>query len=380
VSATRPKRRIWVLQLIFALAAPCVQAQPQATSPPKNVQIKLEEYGWQRLPPPTRHEAWPTEADLLRLDSKGRVLIGYPVREREELATRGNPTLALHVIRFTPEGKLDLSISLPTNSWSNNALYLDAEDHILVRANEALQMLTVDDQTPTQQRTWKVLAPCPSGMHGLQCRVGQPRTRRTLTVARCLSPDPVFPAHCFEFAETVFDTSSSEPQVVKTCTDGQKGGCYPRQELPELPLDVHVSAVLNDDLFVITAHKKRWEVGVVTGDGDTKFRLPLPKHDEPAANITYVKGDASGDRFAFVIDTWRGDNAFLDIGGHLAARRVVVYRSETGAQLTSLSVYPPVPHYGVALGIVPGFAIALSPDGHVLAVLSEGVLTIAKVD
>jgi hypothetical protein len=140
-----------------------------------------------------------------------------------------------------------------------------------------------------------------------------------------------------------------------------------------------VSAVLNDDLFVVDGRKKRWEIGVVNSDGGTRFLLPLPKHDSPALNITYVRGDATGDRFAFVVDTLRGGNAALDIGGHLAARRIVVYRSDSGAQVASLDIYPPVPHYGVKLGIVPGFAFDLSPDGHVLAVLSEGILRITKI-
>jgi hypothetical protein len=58
----------------------------------------------------------------------------------------------------------------------------------------------------------------------------------------------------------------------------------------------------------------------------------------------------------------------------------VVYSSDSGAELSNLSIYPPVPHYGVALAIVPGFAFDLSPDGHTLAVLSEGILTIAKIN
>src|ERR1700722_467785 len=103
--------RISVFRLVFALAVLCVHAQSQAVNPTRMIQIKLEQYGWQRLPPPARREAWPTEARLMRVDSKGRVLIGYPLREGTELATRGNPKLSFHIIRFMPEGKLDLSVS-----------------------------------------------------------------------------------------------------------------------------------------------------------------------------------------------------------------------------------------------------------------------------
>jgi hypothetical protein len=331
----------------------------------------------------------------MKVDSKGRVVVGYTARQDTELATRGNPRLSFHILRFTPEGNLNLSVSLPTDNLPDNAVFLDAQDHILVVANETLQMLTGDDQTPTQQRTWKPLTSC--SWSSQSCRIVQSPTRRRLFVITCLGPN----SKCTEPASTAYDTSLPEPQVAKTCvwrgggtTDkfgyrwGWDRGYFTRRyplcdsDRPEeLPLHDPVGDVLSDDLFVAAGvKKKRWEIGAVTENGDAKFRLTLPKHDMPALGIKYVKGDASGDRFAIVIDTLRGGNAALDIGGHLTARRVVVYNSESGAQLTSLIVYPPVPHYGVVLGIVPGFAFDLSPDGHVLAVLSEGVITIARVE
>ena len=392
---TQPRRRVWLVQPALLLAALCVQAWSQPPNPSNVIQIKLGQYGWQRLPPPVRQEAWPTLERLMKVDSKGRVVVGYTTREDTELATRGNPRLSFHILRFTPEGKLNLSVSLPTDNLPDNAVFLDAQDHILVVANETLQMLTGDDQTPIQQRTWKPLTSC--SWPSQSCRIVQSTTRRRLFVITCVGPNP----KCAEPASTAYDTSLPEPQVVKTCvwrgggtTDkfgyrwGWDRGYFTRRyplcdsDRPEeLPLHDQVGDVLSDDLFVAAGvKKKRWEIGTVTANGDTKFRLVLPKHDMPALGIKYVKGDAAGNRFAILIDTLQGGSSALDIGGHLAARRVVVYDSDFGTQLTSLSVYPPVPHYGVALGIVPGFTFDLSPDGHVLAVLSEGVITIAKVE
>ncbi len=394
-SLRRP-RRLWFIQpALLAVSVLCVQAWPQAAKPPNVLQIKLEQYGWQRLPAPARNEAWPTVKQLMRVDSKGRVLVGYTAREDTELATRGSPKLWFHILRFTPEGKLDLSVLLPTDDLPDNGVFLDAQDHIFVVANEMLAFLSGDDQTPTQQRKWKLLTSC--SWSSQSCRIVQSTTRRRLFVIRCLGSHP----NCEKPASTAYDTSLPEPQIEKTCvwrgggtTDnfgylsGWDRGYFTRRyplcnaDRPqELPLHDRVVDVLGDDLFVAAGVKKeRWEIGAVTAEGDAKFRLILPKHDTPALNTGYVKGNAEGDRFAVVVDTLRGSNAALDIGGHLAARRVVVYNSDSGAQLTSLSVYPPVPHYGVALGIVPGFTFDLSPDGHVLAVLSEGVITIVKVE
>src|SRR6266536_2823623 len=82
---------------------------------------------------PTRVLA--TEAKLMRVDSTGRVLVGYPAREGNELAIRGNPRLLFHILRFTSDGKLDLSVSLPTDNIPHNAIFLDAHDHLLVVAD-----------------------------------------------------------------------------------------------------------------------------------------------------------------------------------------------------------------------------------------------------
>jgi hypothetical protein len=153
--------RIAILSaVLLVLASADVVAQSRPPTLPKATNVDLRQYGWRRLPPPVRHEAWPTEAQLMRVDSKGRVVIGYPAREGNDLAMRGNPKLLFHILRFTREGKLDLSASLPTDSFAHNAVLLDALDDIFAVANGMLQVLAGDDQKPGERRTWKELTSC----------------------------------------------------------------------------------------------------------------------------------------------------------------------------------------------------------------------------
>lgn len=275
-SYTGSRRRVWTLQLVFVVSVLWAQGQPQVPDPSRIIQINLELYGWQRLQGPARHESWPTEAQLMRVDSRGRVLIGYTAHEDTGLATRGNPRLSFHILRFTPEGKQDLSLSLPTDNLPDNAVFLDANDHIFVVANEMLQMLAGDDQTPSQQRTWKPLTSCSRASE--YCKITQSPTRSRLFAIRCLGP--VQRKLCENPTATAYDTSSSEAKVIKDCVSGRGtatdrfrylpgwDGVYFIRRYPlchsdasqELPLGGLLGAILNDDLFVVHRlnKRKRW--------------------------------------------------------------------------------------------------------------------------
>jgi hypothetical protein len=103
-------------------------------------------------------------------------------------------------------------------------------------------------------------------------------------------------------------------------------------------------------------------------DGQLKFHREMPKHDTVAPY--WAVSDEWGDRFAFSVQTWRGGSGFLDISGKMVARRIVVY-TDTGQELATVPVNP---------GYRRGFDFSLSPDGHRLAILDEGVLTVADLN
>jgi hypothetical protein len=137
-----------------------------------------------------------------------------------------------------------------------------------------------------------------------------------------------------------------------------------------------VRALSDDALLLLGTGKERRGVELVAPDGQVKFRQEMPKHDVVDGNRTST--DERGDRFAFVVQTWRGGSGFLDIGGKMVAFRAVVY-SETGQQLAVVSLNPHLANVSLNPYYNRQFDFSLSPEGHRLAILDEGVVTVVDM-
>ena len=376
----------WISSFFVAiLLAPCQQSIAQTAA---NVtQLKLENFGWQPHPPIVVREAWSGHSGpLVSIDHKGRVLVGFTVRGNPGLATREHPPLSFHILRFTPEGKVDLSLALPTISWFTNGFYLGPNDQIFARANDVLQEMLEEDGTRKEGTAWRFVASCPK-----TCGIGQSRNRRFLSVSVFIEHNSWGLSN-----DTILDASSSPPHVVQNCpraiawvsdkfayTVGKDHSlrrspvCEPEQSV-ELPVDIEGASVhvLNDGLFlllgigVMRGFAPRRGIELVTPDGQVKFRQEMPKQDMV---MEEAKIDERGDRFAFIVDTWRGGSRFLDIGGKRVARRIVVY-TDTGQQLATVPVNPAhEPEAG------PDFDFSMSPDGHRLAIVDADTVTIVDL-
>ncbi|MGB8523464.1 MAG: hypothetical protein WCD43_10900, partial [Candidatus Acidiferrales bacterium] len=318
----------WPLLVVIVYACSYVYAHPQAA---KITKIKLEDYGWQ--PVHERPQFGHTFRPNLQMDHEGRVLVGFTVRESDAPATRSHPERSFHIVRFTAEGKLDLSVALPTNSWDKNGLYLGSEDQILARANDRLQLFS-EDRGQGQSGFWQLLAPCPE-----TCFISQSFSRRTLILGVEL---PVGGRD--HFAYTILDASSSPPGVVRTCSqitslqitdkfayrthydrDDDFMVRFPfcdvdnPEELPMLGRRPW-GYILNDDIFLrivffnLHGAVKAELVGV---DGRIKFSKEMPTHDSIDPNK--IATDDGYDRFSFMVNTEHGARPSLDIGGHLIA-------------------------------------------------------------
>jgi hypothetical protein len=263
---------------------------------------------------------------------------------------------------------------------------LGANDQIFARANSTLQVLSEGQEAGKEGAVWRTLGSCPGA-----CYIKQSFSRRMLILITSVGTDHA--------TYTILDASSSPPRVVQTCSRtafyGQRitdkfaywtesGGREPlARRFPfcdmdhpqELPLvEGGTPFALNDDTFLSLGVDVKASVGIVVvhrADGRVLFRHELPKHDMPLHHgAAWVTADERGDRFAFIVDTWRGGSRFFDISGKLVASRILVY-TETGQELVSVPVSS-ISHRD--------FDFSLSPDGLRLAILDKDVVTVVDLN
>jgi hypothetical protein len=371
-------RCVWILVLIVWMG----QLVPALSQTEGVVTLNLKAYGWE---PPGRREV---DSPSIAVDHQGRVIVGFTVRERTGLVTRNQPSLGFRIVRFSPDGKVDLSLSLPTNEAGRTGIYLSDTDQIVAIANGRLQLLQIDHEDP-RQGVWKIIAPCP-----LRCGVVQSVTRRTmllytldsdppLTLVR-FSPQPEL-RRCGKARQFIGSTEDMMQNYPRSITDesayfhgssGVEDYAYrwplcDYEHRVEMPLHIR-QGVLNDGVFIASeydARKNQGELKVIQSDGRVKFRADLVKH-ETAISRPPVRGSEHGYRIAVDIATRRGGNQALDISSHITARRIAVYDIEAGKEVASI---PANLKHGYH------FEFDLSPDGHRLAVLEDDMVRVVDI-
>jgi hypothetical protein len=358
----------------------------------KTSNIKLEEYGWQHHPlwqPSQRKEWHDTPGQLIAVDSRGRVLVGFASRQDNDLATRDHPGLSFHILRFTPDGKVDISLVLPTDDYFTNGIYLGANDQILARANGALSVYD-GNGIADQNSGWRFLAACQR-----DCYIGRSYSGRTLLLRTSVKPFSLE-----NLTYTIFDLSLSPPNVRRACAQMADYGiritdkfeyqykvedrsprtlrfplCDPNHPQEASLGWLGIMIPISDDNFLSLEPGSRGSLSrirLIGSDGRNKFINNLPKSDDPVGYLggAWLTADERGDRFALMISTFRGGSRFFDISSKLAACRVVVYTSE-GRLVASIPVHT---------NYQGDFDFALSPDGHRLAILESGLLTVAELE
>ena len=281
--------------------------------------FSLGDYGWQ---PPDRLDH---SGPLIAIDHEGRVVVGFTVRQRVGLVTREAPSLDFRILRFTPDGKLDLSLALPTNAKGLTGIYLSSSDEIIARANGSLQLLQADGSS-AKGDAWKRLVEC-----NQQCSVEQSVTRRTLhlyspgsdppsmliRVSQDPSQEPC--GKTDKLIESADDRIQNYPQTITDAFayfslhgEAYRWPLCRYADRAKLPMRIEARWIaLSDVLFLVNTSTIRngrtdWQIKVVSSDGGVKFQSRLAK-DELALDYPPIRSSERGDRIA------------VDIGGN--ARR-----------------------------------------------------------
>lgn len=338
------------------------------------VVLNLKNYGWQE---PTQVQHQNINKPTIAVDHRGRVIAGFTIRERMGLVTRSEPSLTFHILRFSQDGKVDLSESLPTNATARTGVYLSDRDQIIARANDKLQMLQMG-QTPGEA-IWSTVAACP-----LHCYIEQSSTRRTLVLYRDTADVPLTVIHlgphpiveqCSE--ETFTDAGDKIKYYPQSVTD-QFAYFTVDRDTYRWPICDYKSRValtvrlwgryqvLNDSLFAIgtTNGKDHFDrrLKIMSSDGRVDFEPSMRKHE---SWVSLRSGERSN-VIAVAIFMWKGHNRILDISGSVTVGRVTVYDIQAATELASVPVAPKS----------PSLDFDLSPDGRQLAIMENGIVTL----
>jgi hypothetical protein len=358
-----------VASIVLFLATHVIAQQSDA--------LKLEAYGWQ---PPDRLDH---SGPLIAIDHKGRIVVGFTGRQRAGLVTRDAPSLDFHILRFTPDGKIDLSLALPTKAEGLTGIYLSNTDEIIARANESLQLLQANDSS-AEGHAWKRLAECKQ-----QCFIEESVTRRTLHLYTPGSDPPstlIRVSHdpskepCGKTEKLIESTDDQIQNYPQTITDAfayfaLDGEAYRwplcrYEDRVELSMRIDARWIaLSDALFLLNTSTTRkghtdWKIKVIASDGRVKFQ-PTLADGEWALDRPPIRSSERGDRVAVDIITTRGGIPTLDIGSHATARRIAVYDIEAGREVASVPI---------SVNYKYQFEFDLSPDGHRLAILRDGTI------
>ncbi len=320
------------------------------------------------------------------MDNASCVLVGFTALARTGLVTRNQASLDFRILRFSPNGKLELSLSLPTQAETTNGIYLSDTGVIIAKANDSLQYLQ-DDDGNFDKGVWKTL--CTGG-----CGVSQSPTRHTL-VFHTKNADPPLTfvrfspqiqlQQCGKARQPVESDDDRIQNYTQSITDKFVYFYHPSPEgvgyrwpicdyARRVELRHGGFTVLHDKSFVTTTRsleggKERWGPEVISLDGQVKFRPTLSEH-ELSIDFPPIRGSALGNRMAVNLATMRGGNRILDIGSHATARRMAVYDIEGKKEIASIPL---------ATRQSYRFEFDLSPDGHHLAILEDDIIRLIDV-
>jgi hypothetical protein len=330
--------------------------------------IDLRQWGYTQ-PPPFRKESFPLSS-LLAFDSRGDVLVGFTMRAGDALATREQPALSLQVVKLSNTGRFLSQLGLPTTAWVGNSIFVTSSGNLLLRTPDELTLYSA---------TGKILA------------------RRAIADRRAfLHVLPGQQRAVLDEAHTVELFQLETLATVKKCMWGRESSFSANNALITFPQDyasmlrpfrLAVSEICGPTQFT-------YEWGLLPGGGeailldDRRFitigqkAIELVDRDTPQWRDSLHKStlvhsfhtrEVAG-RFPLIAARYVGGSLAFDINGCLQSAKAIVYRTSDGKHLAEV----PIQHPGKPPFRYP-FDFALSPDGSLLAVLSDGFVQLTRI-
>jgi hypothetical protein len=303
---------------------------------------------------------------LVSVSKSGNIVAGFVARDGEGLASRNRPTLVLHVVTVDGEGKLVAESKFPTTMWLGNQIFAVAGGNLLVRTPEELLLSSEHGEVLASKRLADPhirleLFPNREGvaLESLKGVIEVLSTRDLKTLKDCSYPYWVASISnhnsLIRFPERLTDALPFRLQVAELCGTAQfeYSWRYPAGSL----------ILLDDSRFVIHAAST-----IQLFNRETLRWQHTFGKDEGAGEL---ESDESGTILAVAVGKYVGGSKILDISPRLKSLRIVAFRAADGRQVSEVTVQHP-PRY-------PFDYFAISPDGLLLAILSDGFLQIVPI-
>lgn len=330
--------------------------------------IDLRQWGYRAPSKPTftRGEIY-QRSHLITVYKNGDVVIGFVAREGDTLADRAKPELTLHILTFDRKGSFLFEVNFPTTIREGNGIYAVASGNLLVRTPEAVTLwshergVIATRPTPDPQTSVEISPDRETILLRTAGSTLQTLSARNLTALEsCPYRDRWMGSMSDHNISIGSPQQYTEPhqhvRVDAICgpTQFEYGWSYP----------TGTAILLDDRRLIIDGHSI---IELVEG-GAIRWRDSFGKGEYALE----VESDETGDILAIAVPKEVGGSLLLDINGHLKVMKIFIYRAADGKRTAELVVEHPPRFF-------PFNFFALSPDGSVLAVLSDGFLQIAEI-
>jgi hypothetical protein len=335
-------------------------------------QVDLAKWGY-ALPSHGGLETSHQKRDL-DFDQDNHVLAAFVTAVPDKLATRNSSALTLHLLNFTPDGRLVSDTQYPTASRYNNQILSGVNGGVLVRTDDVLELVSADGKVLARREV-----PEDSRFYGSpdRTRLGYDQGFPSNSLVLLNTEDLSVVGECdyrpgvssisvhniltllsgsgYQFEAR--DCSGAKSFVYSARLTGRHGGLMP-------PVN---GTLLNDTAAVLSADSS--PIIEVIDRGVPVWTEILDEHHERSSRPAMA--DKHGNRFALLVNTFVGGSKFFDISSRLKSQRVVVYDTKSGKRLIEVLV-PRLPKYLLEF--------AISQDGTMLAIKCDGDLKVISID